>query len=100
MTDKVTFSEHVEEKEENNGLRALDVNEDFVFKIFTSSCNNQNTITEPGQWYIPKHFIYFRTDFINGLKNACLVDDSDLQNLDSFWRLKAKIARSIIAHYL
>lgn len=95
MTDKLTFSEHTEEKEDNSGLRALDVNEDFIYKIFSSATDNHNIITDPGQWYIWKYFISIRIDFINGLKNACLVDDSDLQNMDSFWKLKTKEARSM-----
>lgn len=52
MTDKLTFSEHTEEKEDNSGLRALNVNEDFIYKIFSSATDNHNIITDPGQWYI------------------------------------------------
>lgn len=96
MTDKLTFSEHTEEKEDNSGLRALDVNEDFIYKIFSSATDNHNIITDTSQWYISKYFILARIEFIKGLQNACLVDQSDLDNMNSFWILKTKEARSII----
>lgn len=63
----------------------LDKNENFIYQIFINECKNKKEIIGYEEW----------SNFINQLKNSCLVDDNDLNNLESFWKYKIKTSGDV-----